>query len=84
VGGGNVAARLIGAFAMPRKRRALRPIWPIAVSVKEAAECLSVTRRLLYEARDAGFLSFYRHGPTVRVLTADLVDYVRTHWHNEG
>lgn len=58
--------------------RSKQPLWPVAVSMRQAAECLGVRREKIAVAVREGALPAYRSGTQVRVLTEDLVALVRT------
>ncbi|MCK1523052.1 helix-turn-helix domain-containing protein [Bradyrhizobium sp. 17] len=53
---------------------------PIAVSLLRAAELLGVHERHILNAVRSHELRAYQRGIAVRVLTIDLVDWVRKHW----
>jgi excisionase family DNA binding protein len=53
---------------------------PIAVSVVQAAELLGIHERHIMAAVKSRELSTYQCGIAVRVLTSDLVDWVRSTW----
>jgi excisionase family DNA binding protein len=60
-----------------------RSLFPIAVSVREAAECLGVSRRVIEMAIANGELKFRtpnwgaRRG---RLLVSEITNWVATHW----
>ncbi|QQO14958.1 helix-turn-helix domain-containing protein [Bradyrhizobium diazoefficiens] len=53
---------------------------PIAVSLLQAAELLGVHERHVLNAVRSHELPAYQRGVAVRVLTADLAEWVRKHW----
>jgi excisionase family DNA binding protein len=60
-----------------------RRLWPITLTISEAAKVLHVHRRELYDAINNG-LPLYRKGVRKFLLTADLVDWIRAHWRREN
>jgi hypothetical protein len=63
-------------------RARVTPLFPIAVSVSRAAECLGVDRAVIDEAVRMGHLIVYQRGLKRRILVEDLVRWVRTTWRN--
>lgn len=57
-----------------------RRLWPILLSVSECASALGIERREIYAAVASGDLPMYRHGTKRRLLTADVVDWIRNTW----
>jgi excisionase family DNA binding protein len=60
--------------------RTKQPLWPVAVSLRYAADCLGVRREKILSAVRAGHLPAYRSGTQVRCLVSDLEELVRKHW----
>ena len=54
-----------------------RRLWPILLSVSECASALGVDRHEIYDAVAGGALPLYRHGTKRRLLTADVVEWIR-------
>lgn len=64
---------------MPRERR----LWPLTLTISEAAAALHLQRRELYDAIRLDGLPLYRKGVRKFVLVADLVEWVRERWPRE-
>lgn len=60
-----------------------RRLWPILLSISECAAALGIERREIYAAISSGALPLYRHGTKRRVLTADVVTWIRQTWKRE-
>jgi excisionase family DNA binding protein len=61
-----------------------RRLWPILLSISECSACLNVERREIYAAIASRALPLYRHGTKRRVLTADVVDWIRRTCRGKG
>ena len=55
-------------------------VWPQAMSLDMAALALDCRRKTLSDAVDMGLLPAYKTDTRIRVLTVDLISYVRDHW----
>jgi excisionase family DNA binding protein len=66
---------------MPRTSRRL---WPILLSVSEAAQALGVHRTEIYAAIASGALPCFQHGVKRRILTESLVAWIKRTWKQVG
>ncbi len=60
-----------------------RNVWPITLTVSEAAKALHVDRHAIYDAVRFDGLALYRKGVRKFVLTSDLIEWVKQTWKPE-
>ena len=60
-----------------------RRLWPITLTVSEAASALHVHRREIYSGIKLDGLPLYRKGVRKFLLTSDLVEWVRATFKRE-
>jgi excisionase family DNA binding protein len=68
---------------MPQTRKRERRLWPITLTIAEAANALGVDRHAIYDGVKFDGLALYRRGVRRFLLTADLVEWVRATWNRE-
>ena len=61
-----------------------RRLWPITLTINEAAKALHVHRREIYDGIKLNGLPLYRKGVRKFVLTADLIEWIRRTWKRES
>lgn len=61
-------------------QRVVKPIWPISLTPHDAAAALGVKRDDISAAIRGGLIPTYRKGLRHRILTEDLVRFVRENW----
>lgn len=60
-----------------------RKLWPIMLSISEAATAIGVERRTVYQMIASG-MPVYRIGVKKRILTADFVEAIRATFKRES
>lgn len=61
-------------------RRTVKPLFPIALTVAEAALALGMDRPSLTQEIRLGRIPLYQKGLQSRLLVTDIVEYVRSEW----
>ena len=57
-----------------------RKMWPIALSISDAASCLQIPRSKLYAAIKERSLPYHQHGVHRRLLVSEIEAWVQRYW----